>query len=65
MHPNMITETQDVVASRLAYTTCRGKLSGFPIFRRENQAIVTPPDPKLGLRTHYNKPLTWGNAMMF
>ena len=65
MHPNMITETQDVVASRLAYTTYRGKLSGFPLFLRENQAIVTPPDPKRCLRTHYNKPLTWGNARRF
>nr|DAN76731.1 MAG TPA: hypothetical protein [Caudoviricetes sp.] len=32
MHPSMITETQDVVASRRAYTTYRGKPLGFPLF---------------------------------
>ena len=42
MHPNMIPETQYVVASLLAYTTYRGKLAGFPLFWRENQGIVTP-----------------------
>ena len=65
MHPSMIPETQDVVASRRAYTTYRGKLSGFPLFQRENRGITIPPDPKLGLRTHYNAPLTCGNVKLF